>query len=70
MRVSRDGETVGITLRVKVKTLAGCAEIANRANEINSKSGKRKKMVTEQDVIRHWLDKMPYIEARAKGEGK
>lgn len=63
MRVSRDGETVGITLRVPRELYETYLDIAKRASLIDLKKGGRG-MKTAQDVMRHRLASLPVVVAR------
>lgn len=62
---SRDGKTVGITLRIETDLLAGYEKVAARKNIIDLKRGGRGGM-TAQDVMRHRLASNPAV--RRKGE--
>lgn len=62
---SRDGKTVGITLRVPVTLLAVYDRIASRANLIDLKSGGVGRL-SAQDVMRHRLASLPL--AKQQGE--
>jgi hypothetical protein len=62
MRESKDGNTVGITLRISKRVLAGYTKIALRANSIAVKKGCMANL-TVQDVIRHRLASLPFIKA-------
>lgn len=55
---SRDGKTVGITLRVPVWLLSVYDKIAARANLIDLKGGGAGRL-TAQDVMRHRLSSLP-----------
>lgn len=61
---SRDGKTVGITLRLETALLEGYDRVAARANIIDLKRGGRGGL-TAQDVMRHRLASAPAV--RKKG---
>ncbi len=63
MRASRDGETVGITLRIPRALYEIYVEITNRANLIDLKQGGRGNK-TAQDVMRHRLASLPVVVVR------
>ena len=65
MRGSKSGETVGITLRLPRDVLEAYSDIANRANLIALGQGGPAR-TTVQDVMRHRLQSLPYIKAKAK----
>ncbi|CAG0950156.1 hypothetical protein RHDC4_00028 [Rhodocyclaceae bacterium] len=62
---SRDGKTVGITLRIDQSLLEAYDKVAARANIIDLERGGRGKLTT-QDVMRHRLASAPAV--RRKGE--
>lgn len=57
---SRDGKTVGITLRIPIVLLAVYDKIAARANLIDLKKGGAGRLTT-QDVMRHRLASLPLM---------
>lgn len=59
-RISRDGKTVGISLRVETQALAVYVKIAAKANSIDVANGGRGGM-TAQDVMRHRLYSLPAV---------
>lgn len=63
MRVSRDGETVGITLRLPRALYEAYLDIARRATIIDLKRGGQGAK-TAQDVMRHRLASLPFVVAR------
>lgn len=63
MRISRDGETVGITLRLPRALYETYSDIAKRASIIDIKNGGQG-MKTAQDVMRHRLASLPVVVAR------
>lgn len=64
MRVSKTGETVGITLRLPKTVLAAYSDIANRANMMALQKG-QKATTTVQDVMRHRLASLPWLRDQA-----
>jgi hypothetical protein len=60
MRTSKQGDTVGITLRLPKKVLDRYQDIAARANLLDLKRG-GKGLVTAQDVMRHRLASIPGV---------
>lgn len=59
-RISRDGKTVGISLRVEAQVLAVYANLAAKANSIDVAHGGRGGK-TAQDVMRHQLYSLPAV---------
>jgi hypothetical protein len=60
MRPSKDGATIGITLRLKTATYRAYSKIASKANLIEIKAG-RPGTITPQDVMRERLDSIPEL---------
>ena len=65
IRKSKDGETVGITLRLPVRVLDAYSKIASRANMIDLKKN-GKGGLSVQDVMRHRLASLPVLKNKAK----
>ena len=63
MRTSKDGRTVGTTLRIDKLVWHEYECIALRANLIENKKGRPGKL-TAQDVIRHRLYNLPLVKAK------
>lgn len=63
---SRDGKTVGTTLRLEKELLDVYDKVAARANLMDLKRGGRG-TTTTQDVMRHWLKKLP-VARRKNGD--
>lgn len=60
VRKSRDGKTVGITLRLPVLVLEEYSRIASRANMIDLKKNGTGGL-SAQDVMRHRLASLPVL---------
>lgn len=65
---SRDGKTVGITLRIPVRLLAIYDKIAARANLIDLKRGGVGRL-SAQDVMRHRLASLPLAKIQGEVDG-
>lgn len=68
MRESKDGKTVGITLRLDRLVLQEYSRIASRANLIEIKKG-RPGGYTAQDIMRHRLNSLPSVKRQLGKEG-
>ena len=60
MRLSKDGKTLGITLRIPKTVLDAISTIANRENAIEIQGGGRG-LKTVQDVMRQKLLSLPEV---------
>lgn len=65
VRKSKDGETVGITLRLPVRVLEAYEKIASKANMIDLKKN-GKGGLSAQDVMRHRLASLPVLKTKVK----
>lgn len=65
MRISRDGKTVGISLRLDACVLQKYERIAARANLIAVKNG-GKGGLSAQDVMRHRLGSLPVVKGASR----
>lgn len=66
MRRSKNGDTVGITLRIPRHVLEAYKKIADRANLIALRQGGHA-TTTAQDVMRHRLQSLPVARMHANG---
>jgi hypothetical protein len=69
MRKSKNGVTVGITLRLPQAVLEAYDMVAQRANGIALAQGSRVKL-SAQDVMRHRLQSMPFVKNNANAKKK
>lgn len=69
MRESKDGSTVGITLRLDKRIFQEYQKIASRANLIRINNG-QSGGITAQDVMRHRLASLPVLRKLFKQEGQ
>ncbi len=63
---SKNGKTIGITLRVPTEVITVYDDIAARANLIDLKRGGAGGM-TAQDVMRHRLASLPLVKMKGSG---
>jgi hypothetical protein len=69
MRGKKSGETVGMTLRVSVEVRDAYSRIADRANLIAIRHGGHAN-TTVQDVMRHRLNSLPFVQIHAEQSKK